>query len=148
MPRPTFRSPSGQGPVDSPEAMFYALTRKKSHAYLRGPQQDALRAYLSKAKKANDFALELPTGAGKTTVGLLIAEWHRRQSQGRTAFLTLTNQLAGQVLEEARSLGVEVADLRGGKDERSQPAEMRFRDGSAVGISTYSNLFNIKPVIS
>jgi hypothetical protein len=94
-----------------------------------------------------DLAMELPTGTGKTAVGLAIAEWKRRQGK-RVAFLSLTNQLAGQVLLEARRLGVECADLRGRKEQRSAQAEGRFLNREAVGVSNYSNLFNIKPVIS
>lgn len=145
--RPTFRKPNPTASVSTPEDLFYTLSgRAKTHAYLRGPQQDALREY-AKAKDAPDIAFELPTGSGKTTVGLLIAEWHRRKSRGRTAFLTLTNQLAGQVIDEARSLGIPVADLRGNKEKRSRAEEASFLDGSAVAVSTYSNLFNTKPII-
>jgi superfamily II DNA or RNA helicase len=54
---------------------------------LRGPQQDVLRKY-EKYAKAPNVAAELPTGTGKTTVGLLIAEWYRRMDK-RVAFLSL-----------------------------------------------------------
>src|SRR5208282_4216094 len=141
------KRPSLPSSTDSPEELFYTLSaRAKSHAYLRGPQQDALRDYM-KVQERQDIAFELPTGAGKTMVGLLIAEWLRRRSKGRAAFLTLTNQLATQVIEEANRLSIPIADLRGNKERRSKSEEGKFLDGAAVAISTYSNLFNVFPVI-
>jgi len=80
-------------------------------------------------------------------IGLLIAEWQRRRNGGRVAYLTLTNQLAGQVIEEAKRLNLPVADLRGKRERRSSMEEGRFFDGAAIAVSTYSNLFNVKPVI-
>ncbi len=144
--RPTFRSVKAAGSHNSPEELFTRLSgRRKSHGYLRGPQQDVLRAYTQVAN-ASDIALELPTGTGKTTVGLLIAEW-KRQSGQRVAYLALTNQLAGQVLTEATHLGLDVADLRGNKEARSYKEVGRFTTSAAIGVSTYSNLFNINPLI-
>lgn len=146
--RPSFKKPLPVGTTGTPEELFYALSgRAKSHAYLRGPQQDVLREYADYTL-APDVAFELPTGSGKTTVGLLIAEWHRRHSKTRTAFLTLTNQLAAQVIGEANALGIAVADLRGNKERRSRTEEAKFLDGSALAVSTYSNHFNVRPIIA
>ena len=90
---------------ESPEQLFYKLGgRAKSHGYLRGPQQDVLREFNDKFKNVADLALELPTGTGKTAVGLLIAEWRRLTGQ-KVAFLCLTNQLASQVIEEGKGIG-------------------------------------------
>jgi len=146
--RPSFKKPQPTGVTNSPEELFYALTgRTKTHAYLRGLQQDVLREYTQYVGES-DVAFELPTGSGKTTVGLLIAEWHRRQTKTRSAFLTLTNQLAGQVIGEANALGISVADLRGNKDRRSHAEEAKFLDGTALAVTTYSNLFNVNPIIA
>ncbi|MGD0956702.1 MAG: DEAD/DEAH box helicase [Candidatus Acidiferrales bacterium] len=131
----------------TPEELFYKLSgRQRTHGYLRGPQQDVLREYADKHASTSDVAFELPTGTGKTAVGLLIAEW-KRQSHNKVAYLSLTNQLAGQVLEESKRLGIPSADLRGTKDTRSSLEEGRYRTGDAIAVTTYSNLFNINPVL-
>lgn len=130
----------------TPEEVFFMLTRAKTHGYLRGQQQDVLREYASKGTNAADVAFELPTGTGKTTVGLLLAEWKRRAGE-KVAYLTLNNQLAAQVLTEAGKIGVPVADLRGDKTTRSQAEVGKFLTKAAVAVSTYANLFNLKPVI-
>jgi hypothetical protein len=144
-PLPSFQKVKQATAYDSPEELFYGLTRNKSHAYIRGQQQDVLREY-KKISGGRDIGFELPTGTGKTTVGLLVAEWKRRTGQ-RAAYLALTNQLAAQVLEESDRLGISCADLRGTKKARSPVEEGRYLTGEAVGVTTYANLFNTNPII-
>ena len=75
-----------------------------------------------------------------------MCEW-ARQSGKRVAYLSLTNQLAGQVLTEASRLNIKGADLRGTKASRDVAEAGRFRTRAGVAITTYSNLFNVNPVI-
>ncbi len=146
--RPTFQPVQRTIQPRSPEELFSSLAaRAPSHAFLRGQQQDVLREYSARYSTSPDLAAELPTGTGKTAVGLLIAEWQRLGGK-RVAYLSLTNQLASQVLEEGERLRVQCADLRGGKDERHPNEEGRFKSRAAIGVSTYSNLFNANPVVS
>ena len=80
---PAFQAVQKIATFKSPEELFGKLTgREPSHAYLRGPQQDVLREY-EEYVDAPNVAAELPTGTGKTTVGLLIAEWHPPHCQAR-----------------------------------------------------------------
>jgi Rad3-related DNA helicase len=146
--KPTFRAVKSASAVPpTPEDLFYKLSgRETTHGYLRGPQQDVLREYAEKYADSPDLAFELPTGTGKTVVGLLIGEW-KRAAGNKVAYLSLTNQLAGQVLNEATKLGISCADLRGTRETRDPLEEGRYRTSAAVGVSTYSNLFNINPVL-
>lgn len=145
--RPEFRKPKVAQSYETPEELFSKLpNRAKSHGYLRGPQTDALRDYI-KLQDKSDIACELPTGTGKTTVGLLIAEWRRRQTGEKVAYLTLTNQLAKQVLREAENLGIECANLIGTKETRDAGEVGRYTMGRAIGVTTFSNLFNVNPVV-
>ena len=146
--RPGFRKVKAKAGFKNPEELFYSLQgREKSHGYLRGPQQDVLRNY-TEISNVSDVAFELPTGTGKTAVGLLIAEWRRRQTKSRVAYLTLTNQLAQQVMEEARRLDIDYADLTGSREERDPKEVGRYLDGQAIAITSFSNLFNVNPVIA
>lgn len=64
-------------PVESPEALFRELRpRDGAVRHLWAHQADLLRSY--RELDGSDVALELPTGAGKTLVGLLLAEYRRR----------------------------------------------------------------------
>jgi hypothetical protein len=145
-PRPIFTPVRPTIAYATPEEVFYKSRRVSTHGYLRGPQQDVLREYAEKYASAPDIAFELPTGTGKTAVGLLVAHWKRLPSN-KVAYLSLTNQLAGQVLAEANRLSIPCADLRGTKDTRSPSEEGRYRTGAAIAVTTYSNLFNINPVL-
>lgn len=145
--RPTFKKQKSSQKYDSPAELFSKLpNRAKHHGYLRAEQAEALEAY-KKCVEKKDIALELPTGTGKTTVGLLIAEWQRRRLGGKAAYLCLTNQLATQALAEAQKLGIDCADLRGSKDRRDKTEEGRFVAGKAIGVTTYSNIFNVNPIV-
>ena len=81
-----FKKPSAQTAVpDSPDRLFRDLPRRK-HASLFDHQGQVLRTYIAEAATASDVALQLPTGSGKTLVGLLLAEWRRRKNHERTEY--------------------------------------------------------------
>ena len=70
-----FKIPEGKATCpDDPEALFRDL-RKRTIPGLLSHQADLLRSYLAVHTQYADIALQLPTGSGKTLVGLLIAEW-------------------------------------------------------------------------
>lgn len=145
--RPEFRKAKVATSYATAEELFNKLpNRSKSHGYLRQPQADVLRQYQALTKDS-DIALELPTGTGKTLVGLLIAEWRRRRSGEPVAFLTVTNQLARQVIREGERIGIRCANLIGTKETRDPTQVGLYKTGQAVAVTTYANLFNIKPVI-
>src|SRR5579885_1479193 len=94
------KPPSGTPVPESPDRLFRDLPRRK-HASLYDHQGQILRSYVSSALKAEDVALQLPTGSGKTLVGLLLCEWRRRKFRERVLYLCPTRQLVNQVAEEA-----------------------------------------------
>lgn len=144
---PTFSLGTDEPDVpESPEALFRDLRPRDTAVrdlYLR--QGDVLRAYHEHAQQAPDVALELPTGAGKTLVGLLIAEYRRRAHDERVAFLCPNVQLAQQAATKAAGYGIgAVALVR--KQGQWDPAEFqRFQRGRAIAVSTYSAVFNSNP---
>jgi len=78
-----FRFPNTSASVvDSPEAMFLDW-RSRTIPGLLSHQADPIRAYAEKAAAKSDVALQLPTGSGKTLVGLILAEWRRRKYGNR-----------------------------------------------------------------
>jgi superfamily II DNA or RNA helicase len=71
---------------------------------LRNAQADILvnyNAYLGHS----DLGIELPTGAGKTLIALLISELWRRDNK-KVAILSANKTLARQMVSEAALLGV------------------------------------------
>lgn len=106
-----------------------------------------LRAYAGQHIDTSDVALELPTGSGKTLVGLLLAEWRRLHQEQRSAFVCPTNQLARQVHEKARGYGIDTVLLVGPSDQWEAAEPARFQQGKAVAITNYNHVFNRTPRI-
>lgn len=95
---------------------------------------------------AQDVALQLPTGSGKTLVGLLLAEWRRRKNNERVVYLCPTRQLVNQVTEEATTkYGMAVEPFTGRIINYTPDAKASYEAGDRVAITTYSSLFNTNP---
>lgn len=141
-----FKKPSANVPVpESPDRLFRDLPRRK-HPSLYDHQGQVLRTYVSDALSASDVALQLPTGSGKTLVGLLLAEWRRRKYNERVVYLCPTRQLVNQVAEEASAkYGLNVEAFTGRVRSYRPDAKAAYLDGKRVAITTYSSLFNVNP---
>ena len=68
-------------------------------------QSKMIDSYINDAINKKDVSLELPTGTGKTLVGLLIAEFRRRKYKEKVLYLCPTNQLVHQTVEQPPMLG-------------------------------------------
>ena len=134
-------------PVD-PESLFHSLReRDREIRHLWSQQADALRIYHKEHERTSDIAIELPTGAGKTLVGLLIGEWRRRAHSERVAYLCPTRQLAKQVHRQAKSYGVKANVLVGSQSDYPQREFVEYKSSQAVAVTTYAAIFNVNPRI-
>lgn len=86
--------------------MFRDLSRDADVRFLWGHQDRILERYEEHVGTA-DVALELPTGTGKTLIGLLIAEWRRQARDERVLYMCPTRQLAHQVGALAQRYGID-----------------------------------------
>ncbi|POA47913.1 DEAD/DEAH box helicase [Pseudomonas sp. MPR-ANC1] len=131
--------------VTTPESMLHDIRTKK----IEGPlarQADVWREYTDKALEKPDVAIRLPTGSGKTLVGIVLAEWRRRKFQDRVVYLCPTNQLVHQVVKQARDIyGIEVAEFTGAKQDYSFESKNSYRRIEKIAITSYSALFNTNP---
>ncbi len=129
----------------SPDQLFRELPRRKYPDVLPH-QQSIMQRYAEEAETKPDVALQLPTGSGKTLVGLLIAEWRRRKYCEKIVYLCPTKQLVNQVVEQAKSkYGLNVLGFTGKKANYDSSAVAKYKQGMAVAVTTYSSVFNIKP---
>lgn len=144
-----FKKPSIQTTIpESPDRLFRDLSRRK-HASLYDHQGQVLRTYVTKALKVADVALQLPTGSGKTLVGLLLAEWRRRKFHERVVYLCPTRQLVNQVAEEASTkYGITVEPFIGKIKHYTPEAKAAYTDGERIAVTTYNSLFNTNPFFS
>lgn len=132
----------------SPEELYLSGTLPRTTEAVDGlwlHQGDVIRAYAEHHQATPDLALELPTGSGKTLPGLLIGEWVRRKSEGPVIYATPTKQLARQVLATARREGVPGVLLIGSHRGWDTADESAVEGGEAIGITTYSAVFNSSP---
>jgi hypothetical protein len=128
-----------------PESLF----RDRRNRTIPGPlshQSDILRRYQAEAFDKENVALELPTGSGKTLVGLLIAEFRRVTLGERVLYLCPTKQLTLQVCEQSiKKYGIEATPFIG-KIRNYDPSDKRkYQTGQTIAVAPYSALFNTNP---
>ena len=113
---------------------------------LRPAQVAALGIYSAGYTGAPDLAIELPTGAGKSLIALLIGEAWRRD--GKTvAVLTGNKTLARQMERESRELGVPVVRFEGAGNKIPLPERRKYRRAQAIAVMNYWVMFNQNPVV-
>jgi hypothetical protein len=146
---PTFvSSRSRPQKPDSAEALFRLLRPSDANVkHLWAHQADVLRAYHDQGEERPDVALELPTGAGKTLVGLLLAEYRRRKYDERVLYLCPTVHLARQVGAKASGYSIPNEVLTGSYRDYDPGAVLRINRANSIGITTYSTIFNTSPKI-
>lgn len=144
-----FRTRNTSHPVaESPSLLFRDLRRSPEMKFLWDHQGKLLDEYHKKHLNMPDVALELPTGSGKTLVGLLIAEYKRKADNVRVAYLCPTRQLCNQVNNHAARYGINCSLLVGPQRDYDPKAFTNYQRGEAIGITTYSGIFNSNPKIS
>jgi hypothetical protein len=101
-------------------------------------QAQALAAWHEKRGNSDNLIL-LNTGAGKTIVGLIIAESLRRESRGNVVYVCPTNDLVKQVSKEASKIGLEFTTRTEGVWSNDL-----FERGQAIAITNYQAVFNAR----
>jgi len=139
------KGPPRGGVPDSPSQLFFDLRRDPSVKFLWGHQEKVLDAFHRDFNNEKNVALELPTGSGKTLVGLLIAEFKRRSSDARSVFLCPTKQLAAQAHQASRRYGMDSVLLTGPQKHWPAASFIRYQRAQAIAVTTYSALFNTNP---
>ncbi|MDF9795376.1 hypothetical protein OKW21_000639 [Catalinimonas alkaloidigena] len=130
---------------DDIESLFRDLPTHDIQS-LYSHQADIIRDYQEKAISKTDVAIELPTGSGKTLVGLLIAEFRRRKDNYRVLYLCPTKQLVNQVVETSNSsYGIKCIAFTGSHRYFKEKDKYAYNNGEAIAVTTYSSLFNINP---
>jgi len=94
-----------------------------------------------------DVAIDLPTGTGKTLLGLLAGEDFRSRTGAPVAYVAGNKQLAAQVERQGRQQGIAVVRFQGSKDGWDRASVLSYNFGEAIGVMNYWNYFNASPGI-
>mgnify|MGYP005815209235 CR=1 FL=1 len=131
-----------------PEELYRSLAETNSGPPALWVQQgEILRSWSERLQDARDVALELPTGAGKTLVGGLIAEFRRRVHHERAVIACPTRQLARQTAARLTEYGIPNVLLVGPVRSWDGADRAAYTRGDAVAVSVYSHIFNSNPAI-
>jgi replicative superfamily II helicase len=126
---------------DTPEALFRDLRGRRIPGLL-SHQADILRDYVERALESSDVAFQLPTGSGKTLVGLLLGEWRRRKFHETVVYLCPTRQLVYQVVEQSNTkYGIRALPFIGKKAEYEPSSCAEYTNSEVLAVTTYSSLF-------
>ncbi|UIN45048.1 DEAD/DEAH box helicase family protein [Bacillus licheniformis] len=134
----------------SPQEMY--KDNKKKTKKIKGPldyQSKMIDFYMGEALNKKDVAFELPTGSGKTLVGLLIGEFRRRKNKEKVVYVCPNNQLVHQVVEKANNVyGIKVHGFTGKKDNYDPTSEAAYMTAEAIAVTNYSSIFNTSSFFS
>ena len=132
-----------------PESLFRSLGQRSPRIqHLWAHQADVLRDWHTNHLDTQDLALELPTGTGKTLIGLLIGDFVRRTRDERVAYLCPNRQLAHQVAAMASECSIDARSLVGPQTSYNPDDFNAYEDSSALAVTTYSAIFNTNPRIN
>ena len=131
-------------PIDYPALL--ADLASPTFTQLRAAQDAALKRYSAEHTGTPDLAIELPTGAGKSLIALLIGEAWRRDEK-TVAVLTGNKTLARQMEREGHELGVPVVRFEGAGNKIPLPERRKYRRAQAIAVMNYWVMFNQNPVV-
>lgn len=136
---------SSETNYDSIESLFRDIRTKKIAA-LYSHQSETIKIYEQKFFNEENIALELPTGSGKTLIGLLIGEYLRRTKNQKIVFLCSTNQLVNQVVDQANNkYSIKATAFTGEKSKYNASDKADYQTAKTIAVTNYSSLFNINP---
>jgi hypothetical protein len=136
---------ASEAKYSDPEALFRDIRSRKVQGLL-SHQSELLAAYRDTAYESPNVAIELPTGSGKTLVGLLIAEYRRTSEQARVLYLCPTKQLVKQVCQQSeQKYGIRTTPFVGSSKDYDPKDKTAFQTASTIAVTTYSSLFNTNP---
>lgn len=133
-------------PINRDYTQFLSAFRSNKFRRLRDAQDYVLREYATNYVSTPDVAVELPTGAGKALIALLIAEAWRQEGK-KVAILSANKTLARQMLVEADALGIPAILMEGRGVDIPAPDKRSYQRAVKVAIMNYWVYFNQNPVI-
>lgn len=130
------RESQAQTNVINPIDIFERTPKLPGIQGLYGSQTQVLEEWF-KRRNERDLVIKLPTGGGKTLVGLLIAKSLLNEHHEPVIYLASTNQLVEQILAKAQEYNISAVAYQKNIDLPDD-----FFAGRSVLICNYNALFN------
>lgn len=128
---------------ETPQEMYDDYKNRKITG-IQAYQSEMLDAYMEEGLDKSDVALELPTGTGKTLIGLLIGEFRRRKYKEKVVYVCPTSQLVYQTANYANEkYGIRVVPFTGTKKDYNQSDKLDYLLANCMAITNYSSIFNV-----
>ncbi|MBA7712109.1 hypothetical protein ES703_121079 [subsurface metagenome] len=133
-------------PINQSYSEFLTSFHSQKFKELWPAQDYVLKKYSDEFINKPDIAIELPAGAGKTLIALLIAEAWRNENR-KVAILSANKTLARQMEMEAQQLGIPAVLMEGrGIDIPSQD-KRDYQRAKKIAVMNYWVYFNQNPVV-
>lgn len=128
----------------TPQELFDSNKNRKIKS-LYDYQSSIIDKYMKNIEE-KDVVLELPTGSGKTLVGMLIGDYLRSERNYKVLYLCPTNQLVYQVsLLASYEYGINATAFVGPKNNYTLEDKNNYEFSRSIAVSSYSSFFNSNP---
>lgn len=133
----TLGSSGSSSSEDDPRKLFNSLVKPEGVNELYASQSEVLGKWHN-TRSIPDRIIKLPTGGGKSLVGLLIAQSSLNELKSPALYAVPTRQLVKQVCDEAARFGIAAEPYLSAK----AGIPNSVLDSTAVCVLTYEALFN------
>lgn len=125
----------------NPVEIFDDLNKETGKEELWSDQKSILSEWYSSHQEKKDLIIKLPTGRGKTLVGLLVLQSLLNNEKGPALYLCPNKYLVNQTIQLAESFGIKTTKF---SDSPGSPIPSEFVNLDAILVTTCQRLFNGK----
>ena len=125
-----------------PISIFSDLDKESDKGFIRPPQEKILERWYNNFRDQKDTIVKLPTGQGKTLIGLLMLQSFLNENEGPVVYICPNNYLVNQTIQQAESFGIKTVEF----EENNTRIPLSFLNSEAILVTTCKRLFNGKSV--
>jgi tetratricopeptide (TPR) repeat protein len=122
----------------SPVEIFSSLRKQLGKNHLRGSQETVLLDWYENYRSKKDSIIKLPTGEGKTLIGLLILQSLLNQNEGPCIYICPDKNLVSQTIEQAKIFGIKTCQT----SEINSSLPHEFLNSESIFVTNCHKLFN------
>jgi len=123
-----------------PISIFSDLDPESDKGFIRPPQEKILKEWYDDFRNQRDTIVKLPTGQGKTLIGLLILQSFLNENNNPVVYICPNNYLVNQTIQQAKQFGIKAVQF----DETRFP--ISFLNSEAILVANCKKMFNGKSV--